>query len=839
MTTTLTAPAAMAPPTLTSRDGRPVLLRSVRVSGDLRGSLFESRVEQHFQNGTNQALEVIYTFPKQADAVLLGVDVRLGERVLVGQVKNRSQAEAGYELALVEGHSAILLELNASGSYTLNLGNLAPGEVCVITLHHARTLPLQRGSLRLIVPTVISPRYGDPVKDARLLPQQVPVSSFSVEHPFDLSVRLHGALARAVIASPSHPIAVDPYAIDADGTPVATVRLTVTSWLDRDFVLVLERISAASMALFGPELDASSGQVAALLSLYTSVPESRARQMPMAVKVLVDCSGSMNGGSIHAAIRALEQMIDRLRDKDRFSLTRFGATYQHRCRTLWPVTSASRAVALDWVRDLKADMGGTEMKEALESVLALAAGERSDVLLITDGQVWQIEEVIHLARQSGQRVFVVGIGADAREGELRTLAESTGGRCEFVLDGEDVSASILRTFQRLSSASHYDELQLRWPEAVGAPLWVSELPVSVFDGETMHLWARLPRALPAGQEVVLVGRRTDVGTEEGAGEQGAGEKGEAAQWVEIGRLRGDGRMQLGPVLARMRVAHQYAQWEVSMAALSKESKGSKKSTQAARPSHMKVPKTLMDEVLAAQLVTADTSFVLVHEREQALPGMPRQHIVQQMHTAGASGFGQQPASSMAPLKSSAAATSGSWWEHGEQDSYFMPSPSHSRANADVLCMADLRLVGDDPLDHSSSSPWRSPAPMARAPVRDPSTPRVISKPSNPPEVELSPAQFQAKLLKLTTIDLWPRTWQELRAMGMPASAVDAFAKALDDQGADEATLIQVMFDILGDWVWMCDGVLSISIDTPLKHAVMAALQGMDLDHWPSPHLEVR
>ncbi len=836
MTTTSTATSAMAPPTLTSRDGRPVLLRGVRVSGDLRGSLFESRVEQHFQNGTNQALEVIYTFPKQADAVLLGVDVRLGERVLVGQVKNRSQAEAGYELALVEGHSAILLELNASGSYTLNLGNLAPGETCVITLHHARTLPMQRGSLRLIVPTVISPRYGDPVKDARLSPQQVPVSSFSAEHPFDLSVRLHGALARAVIASPSHPIAVDPYAIDTDGTPVAHVRLTINSWLDRDFVLVLERISAASMALFGPELDASSGQVTALLSLYTSVPESRARQMPMAVKVLVDCSSSMSGGSIQAAIRALAQMIDRLRDKDRFSLTRFGSTYQHRCRTLWPVTSASRAVALDWVRDLKADMGGTEMKEALESVLALAEGERSDVLLITDGQVWQIEEVIHLARQSGQRVFVVGIGADAREGELRTLAESTGGRCEFVLDGEDVSTSILRTFQRLSSASHYDELQLRWPEAVGAPLWVSELPVSVFDGETMHLWARLPRALPAGQEVVLVGRRNDVSTEEGAGEPG-----EAEPWVEIGRLRGDGRTQLGPVLARMRVAHQYAHWEASVAASSKD---------AARPRHMKAPKTLMDEVLAAQLVTADTSFVLVHERDQALQGMPHQHIVPHMHTAGASGFGQPSAASAPPSMSALMPLCA--WDDEPADMLFRSIERGRIMRAAAMSCDNLNLV-DRPSSssNSSSNPWRSsPKPMASAPVRDPNTPRVISKPtskpadppkpSNPPQpVELSPSQFQAKVLKLTTIDRWPQTWQELRAMGMPASAVEAFAKALADQGADEATLIQVLFDILGDWVWMCDGVLSISIDTPLKHAVLAALQGMDLDHWPAPHLELR
>ena len=747
-----------AQPALTSRHGTPVLLRGVRVRGDLRGALFESQVEQRYANDTPRAVEVVYTFPKQADTVLLGVNVRIGDRQLTGQVQVRDEAEQGYDMALVEGQSAILLELNASGSYTLNLGNLAPGETCVITLHQMRTLPLQHGSLRLIVPTVISSRYGNPVRDAGLSPQQVPVTSMTVEHPFELSVQLHGSLARTAIASPSHPISVDARASDEQGRPVTRVKLAVTGRLDRDFVLVLDGVDVASMMVAGPELDAGSGQVAALLSLQAG-SEGPEGQAPIAVKVMVDCSGSMNGSSMSAAIRSLRQLVEGLRASDRLSLTRFGSRFEHRCRTLWPVTPASRQVALDWVDQLRADLGGTEMVPALQSVLALAPGEPSDVLMITDGQVWKIEEVSQIARAGGQRIFVVGIGADAREGELRSLAESTGGRCEFVLDGEDVSAAILRTFARLR-APHFAELELRWPDAI-QPIWVSDLGPALFGGDTLHLLVTLPRALEAGQEVVLLGRRV-----------GKGAGAESAE-VEIGRLRAEGGVEPTDSLARMRVARQYEQWAAAAASL------------VAAPGQCRslapVPEALMDQVLAAQLVTAETSFLLVHERAKAFRNMPVQHIVEQMHTAGASGFGQPSAMSSAAI---------SFDQGSSRDSL-------------ELCDFMLGFRRDESCD----------------------------------PIEMSPGRFQAQLNKESRYQ-WPRDWRGVCELGMPQAVADVLARALAGRTEDEATLILALLDILSDWVWLCGGVLSLKIETPLQQAVIAALQGIEEDRWPLQEVPV-
>ena len=119
---------------LETRDGQEVSLMGVRLSGDLRGLMFEASIEQRFCNPGDKNVEVVYSFPLPWGAVLLGVDVVLGDKHLTGAVVEKKKAEARYEEAISEGDAAIMLEKNRDHSYSLNLGNLAPREHCTITL---------------------------------------------------------------------------------------------------------------------------------------------------------------------------------------------------------------------------------------------------------------------------------------------------------------------------------------------------------------------------------------------------------------------------------------------------------------------------------------------------------------------------------------------------------------------------------------------------------------------------------------------------------------------------------------------------------------------------------
>lgn len=578
------------------------LLRGARVSGELRGLLFESTLELVFRNDTDESLEVIHTFALPAGAVLLDIEVQLDGQRLTGRIVPAAQADIGYEQALCEGRSAVMLESNRNGSFSLNLGHLRPGAECVLRLGQACELQPQAGHLRLIVPTVIAPRYGNPQQQAGLQPHQVAPVSPTAEYPLELDLRLHGPMARARLFSPSHALAFES---SGDGQSV-TVTLAQPGWLDRDLVLVLERLPGRSLGLrAAPDAALVTGRIPVLLAMpvvpvappETLAPVSR----PMRLKMLIDCSGSMNGASLQSAQQALRHGIASLRSGDQFSLSRFGNEVQHRSRALWTTTPASLQAAQEWVDHLAADLGGTEMSRALASVLALPADGPCDVLLVTDGQIHDVTELIATACVGRQRIFVVGIGPAVPEAMLRELARQTGGASEFVTHGEAVRGAIQRLFLRLRGPG-CSGLRLRLPQDAGEPLWASALPDVGFPGDTLVLRLWLER-LPAEGDFVLEGLPSD-------------RLGPADEPVELARLPVSALDEVGERLPRMLVAAELAQ------VVHAQAPGSA------------LPPALLERVLAARLMSSGTRFLMVDERQDVPPvlTMPRPQVVPQMAT---------------------------------------------------------------------------------------------------------------------------------------------------------------------------------------------------------------
>lgn len=579
---------------LKAENGQMVKLLGVNLSGDLRGLMFEASIEQHFFNPTDKNIEVVYHFPLPWGAVLLGVDVVLGNKHLTGAVVERKQAEAVYEEAISEGNAAIMLEKNHDQSYSLNLGNLAAREYCNITLRYAQTLQFEQWGLRLLIPTVIAPRYGDAQQEGGMLLHQIPSHSLTVDYPFELELRIHGALAQARVASASHLIGVA--YVNSDQGNVLKVSLLHRESLDRDFVLVVDQLVHDSVTVAAHDSVEPNG-VAMLLSV---CPRMCTQDITsISVKILVDCSGSMAGDSIDAAKRALQAIIQQFDTDDRFSLSRFGSIVEHRSRGLWKVREASKSSAQQWVSALEADLGGTEMESALSSTFALAQTVKSDVLLITDGEISAIDSTIKSAKASRHRLFIIGIGSSPAETHLRRLAEATGGACDFVAPGEAVEPAILRMFARLRSPRLTD-LSLEWPTGV-VPTWVSPLLHAVFDGDTLNIFAFLKH--PPSGEVRLLGRYADS---------------EVLQ--ELGVVTLPSQLETAATLSRMAA-----------------------SVRIQSVDH----KVLIDKVanttelaIAYQLVTDKTNFLLVHERPdgERASNMPALQKVEQMIPAGWSGL---------------------------------------------------------------------------------------------------------------------------------------------------------------------------------------------------------
>src|SRR3990172_1323034 len=162
--------------------GKPMVLLGVAAQGHLDGLLFELEVEQRYRNPGESNIETVYTFPLPFGAVLLGLEFRLGTKTLDGVVVERKKAEADYEEAIEKGDTAIMLEQAGDGLYTVNLGNLMPGEEAVIRYSYAQLLCFEKGRVRLAIPTVIAPRFGKP-DDAGLEPHQAPTTDLLATYP--------------------------------------------------------------------------------------------------------------------------------------------------------------------------------------------------------------------------------------------------------------------------------------------------------------------------------------------------------------------------------------------------------------------------------------------------------------------------------------------------------------------------------------------------------------------------------------------------------------------------------------------------------------------------------
>jgi Ca-activated chloride channel family protein len=486
---------------LDDADGIHPVLTGVEVRGRVQGALFAMTLRQTYCNTSARTLEVIYTFPLPSRAVLLGMSAQLGDRRLDCEVLPRRRAEAVYEDALAEGDAPVLLEAAGDGLHTASIGNLKPAEVMTLEVRMAQPLTFEHGRLRLAVPMTIAPRFGL-ATNAGVAAHAEPVTSLRAQYPLSLTVDVVGALGDGDIECPTHAAV---FTRTAEG-----LRLTLapTARMDRDVVLWVtlpsDRVDgntteedetqaglpAAASARSDPGVltlaaDSVTGSTVALAAF--ALPADTARHA-VNLKLLVDCSRSMGGDSIHSVCEALAGVAGALEEGDTVSLTRFGSDPEVEMPPC-PCTDANLRVLSRAVGATDATLGGTELDFALQRVMLL--GEQADILLITDGEVWGIDEEIRLARASRHRIFIIGVGTSPAEGLLRRVAESTGGACECATPGEALEAAAMRMLQRMRQP-YLQGLKVDWGLPDGAtPAWELPLPAGVFGGDTVLAWAGL------------------------------------------------------------------------------------------------------------------------------------------------------------------------------------------------------------------------------------------------------------------------------------------------------------------------------------------------------------
>ena len=450
-------------------------LRGVEVSARITGLLVETSLTQKYKNDTETNLELAYTFPLPVGATLLSFTVKIGERSYQGEVLPRAEAEVEYEKAITEGSSVFRLQEIRAGLYNATLGNVMAGEAIEISVVYAETLAWNGNCLRYRLPTTIAPRYGEPTG---MQPWQRPETSMIAEYSLKLTVTIAGELARCAINCPSHKVS---FLLESDELKVT---LAKGASMDRDFILEMESANVKSLGVHAFSRDMH----VAMLTLLP--PPVEHDEQSRDVILILDCSGSMQGDSIRLAKEGILLALGSMQPNERFGLVAFGSDAITFDKELQPANRKNLDMARRWVNFLEG-MGGTNLYGAMDCALKLAEDQTTDILLLTDGEVWLDDDTKNAVLKKGIRIFTMGIGSAVAQDVVQQLADDTGGACELVSPTEDMSARIYRHFNRMRQPQ-MEALDIRWPHQ---PKWVSQPERACFAGDAYTVFAAFEEAI--------------------------------------------------------------------------------------------------------------------------------------------------------------------------------------------------------------------------------------------------------------------------------------------------------------------------------------------------------
>ncbi len=448
----------------------PLLKSDVQIA--VTGIIARATIRQEFTNPSKKKgdwLEGIYVFPLPETAAVDHLRMKVGERIIEGQIKERVEAKKAYERAKQEGKRTSLVEQERPNIFTTSVANIGPGERVTIEIEYQETIRYENDQFQLRFPMAVGPRYipgtpvviehqapqgsgttldTDRVPDASRITPPVQAPSQGSINPISLSLTLDPGVPVAKIESPYHPIIVIP---DGEGGYQVSLKADAVS-ADRDFHLIWHP-TARTEPMVRVLTEQKNGETYALLMLVPPTKQDdKAPRMPRDLTFVIDTSGSMAGPSIEQAKTAVAAALTRLTTQDRFNLIQFN----HRVRSLFPapqpVTTTTIKQAVRYTEHLSAD-GGTELLPALRQALK-GPQDRSrlqQIILLTDGQVGNEEELFELLhhRIGTRRLFTIGIGSTPNSHLMRKAAESGRGTFTYIGNVTEVKDKLDDLFRKL------------------------------------------------------------------------------------------------------------------------------------------------------------------------------------------------------------------------------------------------------------------------------------------------------------------------------------------------------------------------------------------------------
>ncbi|MEH1881973.1 MULTISPECIES: VIT domain-containing protein [unclassified Nostoc] len=472
-------------------------LKHTEVLAKIAGNLSRVEVIQSFENPFTEPLEAVYVFPLPDEAAVDDMEIKIGDRIIKGNIKKREEAVAIYEKAKQEGRTAGLLEQERDNIFTQSLANIKPGEQIDVTIRYTESLKFEGGNYEFVFPMVVGPRYipgtlidgsgdTDRVPDASRITPPVVLEGMRSRHNINVTVEIDTGLAISEVRSPSHQLKIE------HSGEIVRIQLAGEDTIpNKDLILRYQVSGQETQSTVLTQADDRGGHFA--IYLIPALEYSSDEIVAKDVIFLVDTSGSQSGDPLWKCQELMRRFINGLNPNDTFTIIDFSDTVRQLSKKPLPNTAENRAQAIAYINNLQAN-SSTEMLSGIRTAINFPTPvERlRSVVLLTDGYIGNENEILaevqqHL--QPGNRLYSFGVGSSVNRFLLNRIAEIGRGISQIIRHDEPTE-EVAEKFYRQINNPVLTNIQISWHGDTESPVIYPKVAPDLFSEQPLVLFGR-------------------------------------------------------------------------------------------------------------------------------------------------------------------------------------------------------------------------------------------------------------------------------------------------------------------------------------------------------------